>query len=303
MLITNLQCPNQTIKLRNAQCYGRIDGVSQVSKFGCRAFTLIELLTVIAIISILAAILFPVFASVREKARQTQCLSNLNQLGSAITLYTQDNDETYPLSIRLASNIDGSACIEYLYTEIVPYNKSSGIMICPSDPSPFDAVITSEHYGWPGVCKTSPSTVLTSYQPNYAVVDHGYPNVLYAPSLTGPNHAAKKLSQIEFPADTSILSDCHVTRSGGSANYHITDAPVDSRHNRLSNVLYTDGHVGSFKVRPTLSASNEQLGGTSLDGKPVLDYTIVSPGPYYASDSAWGIAHKTANGAWTVSDP
>src|SRR5436309_2116026 len=59
-----------------------------------RGFTLIELLVVIAIIAILAAILFPVFAQARDAARQTTCLNNLKQLGTGLTMYAQDYDET-----------------------------------------------------------------------------------------------------------------------------------------------------------------------------------------------------------------
>ena len=53
-------------------------------------FTLIELLVVVAILAILAAILFPVFAQAREKARSASCLSNLKQVGMGLMMYVQD---------------------------------------------------------------------------------------------------------------------------------------------------------------------------------------------------------------------
>ena len=60
------------------------------------AFTLIEMLVVIAVIALLAAVLFPVFSRVRERARETQCLSNLHQLSLATFQYAQDSDDRYP---------------------------------------------------------------------------------------------------------------------------------------------------------------------------------------------------------------
>jgi prepilin-type N-terminal cleavage/methylation domain-containing protein/prepilin-type processing-associated H-X9-DG protein len=60
------------------------------------AFTLIELLTVLAIVAVLAALLFPAFTSAMESNRQTKCLSNLKQIGAAVMLYAGENDGSFP---------------------------------------------------------------------------------------------------------------------------------------------------------------------------------------------------------------
>ena len=99
-----------------------------------RAFTLIELLVVIAIIAILAAILFPVFAQAREKARQTSCLSNTKQMGTALLMYTQDYDETYPVTTLY--DFAGDAPQHSWCARIVPYIKNLQVFFCPSDGGP-----------------------------------------------------------------------------------------------------------------------------------------------------------------------
>ena len=98
-----------------------------------RGFTLIELLVVIAIIAILAAILFPVFSKAREKARQAACTSNLKQIALAVLIYTQENDEKYPLATGWASTIGLSG------------NKA---LICPTQGKTKAAATNSNSYGF-----------------------------------------------------------------------------------------------------------------------------------------------------------
>ena len=100
-------------------------------------FTLIELLVVIAIIALLAAILFPVFASAREKARQTACLSNMNQIGKACLMYSQDSDEL--IVPEYVSYKVGTATSNFYWpTLLYPYiitassNATRSVFYCPS---------------------------------------------------------------------------------------------------------------------------------------------------------------------------
>lgn len=94
------------------------------------AFTLIDLLVVIAIIAILAAILFPVFARARENARRTSCTSNLKQLGIMMIQYTQDYDERYP-ACWYGVTPAGSTNTWMVFMQ--PYIKSTQVFQCPSE--------------------------------------------------------------------------------------------------------------------------------------------------------------------------
>jgi prepilin-type N-terminal cleavage/methylation domain-containing protein len=66
-----------------------------IRKQNIRGFTLIELLVVITIIAILASLAYPVFTSVQERARVTQDLNNLRQIGLATQMYLNDNDSAF----------------------------------------------------------------------------------------------------------------------------------------------------------------------------------------------------------------
>lgn len=115
-----------------------------------RGFTLIELLVVIAIIAILAAILFPVFATAKEHARQTQCLSNLRQLGNAFLQYLDDNNGIMPAVGWTGFNetpsgtgnwcgctapFDQGGSLLLQRSQVFPYVRNSKIFACPSDRS------------------------------------------------------------------------------------------------------------------------------------------------------------------------
>ena len=100
-----------------------------------RAFTLIELLVVIAIIAILAAILFPVFAQAKAAAKVTVAISNLKQVGLALAMYANDNDDVNAPPYPLADCGGGMPSCHTWRNAVDPYEKSGALTKDPVNPA------------------------------------------------------------------------------------------------------------------------------------------------------------------------
>lgn len=227
-------------------------------------FTLIELLIVIAIICLLAAILFPVFQRAREKARQASCASNLKQIGLGIAQYTQDYDELLPLTVKAGpggtagGNIGQivkpfsptlSGWYPNIFYGIYPYVNSYSVFRCPS----------AEKYCCGATFAPAYPNEM-SYVYNDALVK--FPSFVTASSLMLPQYwQSRHLSEIGRPAGIVILHETvqyqnnFLTRpmaqgATSSGPYYIRFLPFfygvnspDVIHNQGSNLLYIDGHV------------------------------------------------------------
>lgn len=183
-----------------------------------KGFTLIELLVVIAIIAILAAILFPVFAKAREKARQTTCLSNMKQLGTAFMMYAQDYDEMLPgwSSAWNASSDPGDNAQTSWDNAILGYMKNRQILSCPSN----DAGKGKRGYA----------------MPRYISYQH----------IDNPPDPVKTLLLIEKgnydPGSwKDAAAECVRQIGGGKAAADFKAS--DCRHNGGNNFSYADGHA------------------------------------------------------------
>jgi prepilin-type N-terminal cleavage/methylation domain-containing protein len=126
-----LKTPSGSLALVNAGDFGTKES-PELMKSSSRAlrrsgFTLIELLVVVAIIAIIASLLFPAIGRAKDKGKTTKCASNLRQLGLAVTMYEQDQ-KYYPAAWPPP----------LWYTQLQPYvgksatNVGRGVFICPS---------------------------------------------------------------------------------------------------------------------------------------------------------------------------
>lgn len=217
---------------------------------GCKGFTLIELLIVIAIIALLAAILFPVFARVRENARRTACQSNLKQIGLGMMQYVQDYDETIPAWLQYDYNtttgVPGTAIS--IAERLQPYVKNVDIFICPSQ-SKNTSINTVHNYKstyCPNVANGNPYGVGNS-KGLFALSTNGNPAFTYS--------SGTRISDVPVPAETIAFAeydsnDLLDPYAGWSVGR------LYAGHLSMSNYLLADGHVKAMAPDATISSRN-----------------------------------------------
>jgi len=184
-------------------------------------FTLVELLVVLAVIALLAALLLPALFRAKESARTTQCLNQMRQLGMAVRLYADENGDTFPRSQHSA----------FAYGEL-PWERSlapilgssttawtnllTGIYHCPGDRR-----ATPWSYGLNVYYELGPGDDYIGRPETWrhlAQVPHPSATILFAENNSSADHL---MAQFWYSPTDAV--DLAATRHSGRANYTLAD--------------------------------------------------------------------------------
>jgi prepilin-type N-terminal cleavage/methylation domain-containing protein len=215
-----------------------------------QAFTLIELLTVIAIIGILAAILIPTVGAVRRTAIKAQCASNLHQMGAALTLYRNDSRDTLP------NGKSPNRRLQWIGTSmassLMKYGMTWEMFFCRGNSTYIEANMKEENrlkvVNLPG----DSIAIGYVYLPgtDYTATDQ------YGRSVTS-RYSQTQGSKITYRLVAADLNRKYNNLWDGGTNHNADNIPVGGNH------LYIDGSVkwieaGRFNARPAMSGDQSE---------------------------------------------
>jgi len=190
-------------------------------------FTLIELVVVISIILILAAMLLPVFERAVKSAEATSCLMNLRNISFAAQLYASDYDARLPPALIDIPNTTQKNCWDLL---LLPYVGSREVYLCCADENPTEG-------------------------PAYTnSIKHSYGINLDVAMIDGYAGASLQTSQVPRPCTTILFFDLAQANSyGWRASWGNMSQYVAARHNQTSNFAFCAGNAKRIKPSETLT--------------------------------------------------
>jgi prepilin-type N-terminal cleavage/methylation domain-containing protein/prepilin-type processing-associated H-X9-DG protein len=248
------------------------------------AFTLIELVVVIAIIAVLAALLLPLQRTVLERAQTAKCIGNLRTVGSALMTYGADNRGLLPPTsgylkaewvqsgwaefLQVGGYLDGAAA----FCPGIGPKVANGVDLRSKNP---DVPAYSLGHFTYGLRSDHPGKVVPPYSP-WTGSWTGF-------SWNGRASAPIQLQRVALPSASILITDSYAVGYGVEASAYRYDeesagwAGADFRHQGRLNALFADGHVGSLDRAEMAQLLEEEDRNASFWNGASME--MISPAP------------------------
>ncbi len=223
------------------------------------AFTLVELLVVVAIVALLVGILLPALGMARELGKGVKCLSNLHQFGAAVFAYHAEHDGRYPPATAL--KIEGGVAVRYAWDFTTRRDWSGG--------QPRDTV--EPGLLWSGVDAPSEVQQCPSFKGSANWASDPHTGYNYNTSYLGRDFGKPaRATEVQNPSRTAVFGDGEYAAGANKFMRSPRATVYESfsgrhagtqgyRHHGKTNVAFADGHAQGWAERFTESDEGGEL--------------------------------------------